>query len=312
MPHKVAVISEFGDEGVDAFHERVAGLGYEVAPFVFHDELAIELACAKPYAAIVFAQGEVAEDGLVESLLDLLGIPYIGSSARSRAQAYDRSTLAYAVDSLKLIGGGGLGGAHVPRGVALPLRLYDHWGLRTCLSDIVAGFPGGYPLVVRALHQGKSVDSLAVKAADMLELLEAIDEVHFHGEAVFLQEWVHGVHVSVAVLGQGRDAYALPPVKRGSSTPEPVPLQDLSADEADAQAIRSELERAAVEAHNAYGARGYSRVDLVWDGARACVVEVDLAPALVDGSAFALSCGVAGVTLDAVLRELVEQAAARA
>ena len=89
--------------------------------------------------------------------------------------------------------------------------------------------------------------------------------------------------VTVPVLGSGWDAYALPPVEivakeasairspahagRGRAVRTCAPAS-LSNDEADAQAIRAEIERAALEVCRAYQVRDLARVDLVWDGAQ--------------------------------------------
>ena len=80
-----------------------------------------------------------------------------------------------------------------------------------------------------------------------------------------VEQWVEGVEMAVSVLGTGWDAYALPPVeivaKSGRYDTEarmtpgaveyfaPVRPASLAQDEADAQAIRAEIERAALEVY---------------------------------------------------------------
>ncbi|MFR3091338.1 MAG: hypothetical protein ACLTMP_06050 [Eggerthella lenta] len=81
----------------------------------------------------------------------------------------------------------------------------------------------------------------------------------------------------------------------------------LSNDEADAQAIRAEIERAALEVCRAYQVRDLARVDLVWDGAQARVLEVDVSPSLAESSPFSLACEASGLSLSGVLNELVSQ-----
>ena len=91
----------------------------------------------------------------------------------------------------------------------------------------------------------------------------------------------------------------------------PVRLESLSPDESQAQAIRSEIERAAVEVYQAYGCRDLARVDIIWDGARAKVLEIDVSPGMGPLSGFPMACTAAGLSLEAVLNELLDQAVYR-
>ena len=155
------------------------------------------------------------------------------------------------------------------------------------------------------------------------QLGEAVSDALSFDDSVIIEQWIDGVEVTVPVLGSGWDAYALPPVeivaKEGfcdtvaCRTPgavelfAPVRPASLSNDEADAQAIRAEIERAALEACRAYQVRDLARVDLVWDGAQARVLEVDVSPSLAESSPFSLACEASGLSLSGVLNELVSQ-----
>ena len=138
-----------------------------------------------------------------------------------------------------------------------------------------------------------------------------------------IEQWVEGVEMAVSVLGTGWDAYALPPVEivptKGLYGTEarmepgavqyfaPVRPASLSDDEGDAQAIRAEIERAALEVYRAYNARDLARIDLIWDGAQARVFEVNVSPGMAERSLFPAACAAAGLSLSSVLNELVSQ-----
>lgn len=116
--------------------------------------------------------------------------------------------------------------------------------------------------------------------------------------------------MAVSVLGNGWDAYALPPVeivaKSGMFDTEarmtpgaveyfaPVRPASLSQDEAEAHAIRAEIERAALEVYRAYNVRDLARIDLIWDGAQARVFEVNVSPGMAESSLFPAACAAAG------------------
>lgn len=86
----------------------------------------------------------------------------------------------------------------------------------------------------------------------------------------------------------------------------PVRLESLLHDESTAQAIRSEIERAALEVYRAFGMEGYGCVDLIWDGAQAQVLEVNVTPSLAERSVFSVACEASGLSIPAVLDRLIE------
>ena len=73
-----------------------------------------------------------------------------------------------------------------------------------------------------------------------------------------------------------------------------VPIDDLSA-------------RALDAGWGSLKVRDLARVDLVWDGAQARVLEVDVSPSLAESSPFSLACEASGLSLSGVLNELVSQ-----
>ena len=81
----------------------------------------------------------------------------------------------------------------------------------------------------------------------------------------------------------------------------------LSNDEGDAQAIRAEIERAALEVYRAYNVQDLARIDLIWDGAQARVFEVNVSPGMAESSLFPAAAKAAGLSLPSVLNELVSQ-----
>ena len=148
-----------------------------------------------------------------------------------------------------------------------------------------------------------------------------------YDEAVNIEQWVDGVELSVSILGTGWDAHALPPVeivaregfydaaaRMADDAVEffcPVRDESLSPNAADAQAIRAEIERAALEVYRAYSVRDLGRVDLIWDGGAARCFEVDVSPGMTERSLFPMACAAAGLSLPAVLDTLVNEAYAR-
>ena len=139
---------------------------------------------------------------------------------------------------------------------------------------------------------------------------------------------MEGVHLTVGILGDADDLQVLPPVEVvrndrvvldeergiGRTTTDyfaPVRLDSLSTELEQAQAIRNEIERTALDAYFACGCRDLATIDLVWDGARARVLGVDTAPTLGAGDIVPLACEAANIALADVLDALVAIAVER-
>ncbi len=329
MPYKVAVLMggasverEFSFASGKAICEALERCGHQVVTVEPDEDLVKTLRAECPDVAINALQGKDGEDGSIQALMELLSIPLVGSPADVCRHTWDKASAASA---LRRYLAGEIGAAAPVSGVIVSRQVYESFGIKDAFDLIEEKTVAGYPLVVKPLHQGLALGMSKVNAED--ELAPAIEEALEFDDEVLVQEWVEGVQLSVAVLGEGPDALALPPVEIAAESGvydtqarldeetvefyAPVRLESLSADEFDAQAIRSEIERAAIEVHRAYGARDLSRVDVIWDGARARVIEIDVVPGFAAGSAFPKSCEAAGLSVDAVLNELLDQAVFR-
>ena len=311
MTYKIAVLVNGAPgparEGAHAVEEALEKAGHQVASYEPDDTLAATLRSTKPQVIYNGVEGRLG--GALSELAALLEIPVIGSGAHARRAADDVTKLP------EVLGGfyaGFDGCASAVDGVVVDRVLFERGGVQSILDTVVEKIPSGFPLAVKPAR-GMSGAGVA-RVEDLDQLRAALPLALALDERVVVQEWVEGVHMSVSVLGDIEDPYALPPVEivpAGDGTADfyaPVRLESLSADETMAQAVRSEVERAAVEAVAAFGCRDIACVDIVWDGARAKVLQVDANPDFSEDSLFLKGCQVAGIGLDALLAELLEQA----
>jgi D-alanine-D-alanine ligase len=143
-------------------------------------------------------------------------------------------------------------------------------------------------------------------------------------DEVVVQEWVEGVEFSVTVIGDAGDETVLPPVEivpvRGifdtnarldADTVDyycPPRMESLSNDASEAESIRSECERAAIEVYRAFACRDIARIDMVWDGAAPRVLDVKVFPGLTDTSLVPMAIKAAGVDFGVLVDEMVKVA----
>ena len=212
-----------------------------------------------------------------------------------------------------------------PQGICIARDAFKDMGAATALDLVEERVHGGYPVAVKPAHGGSAMGVHRVDDIDHLG--EAILDALSYDDHVVIEQWIEGVELAVSVIGTGWDAHALPPVeivpKRGlydtaarmdASLVDyyaPVRNESLSSNEADAQAIRAEIERAVLEVYRAYGLRDLGRIDLIWDGAQARVMETNVSPGMTETSLFPAACKAGGLSLSAVLNELVNNAKER-
>ena len=126
---------------------------------------------------LVLLHGPHGEDGTVQGLLELAGIPYVGPGVLASALCMDKDVFK-----------------QVMRAQEIPVA--QHVALR--LGDPVVN-PFGYPVFVKPARLGSSVGISKVRAMDELEA--AVELARRHDEKVLVEEFVPGIEVEVAVLG---------------------------------------------------------------------------------------------------------------
>ncbi len=324
MGYKVAVLTDAdGGAGTAQVCAALGQAGHEVLALPCDASLAGKLRAARPEVAYLALGGRRGEDGAVRGLLELLGVPCVGSAAAVCRGVWDKAALAHTL--AEAVGRGELGSG-MPATLCLARACLDELGAADAF-DLVAEFiPGGYPLCVKP---ARGTGAAGVRKVDGQDgLADALRAALEHDDEALVQEWVEGVELAVCVVGDLDDLQVLPAVEvvpreaaffdgacRRDGAPverhAPVRPASLHADRSEAEAIRSEVERTAVDAYLACGCRDLGCVDLVWDGARARVIDVNLAPDMAPGSPLPLACAAAQIEpselLDALVRVAVER-----
>lgn len=295
--------------------------GHRAVPLDTNEQLVPTLRSERPDVVYNALHGKHGEDGTIQSLLEFLEIPFVGSPASVCHRSWNKDALHSSLIKYRDISGEVDSVASWPPGVFIAKDAFKSMGAAMALDLVAQRIPGGYPVCVKPAHGGSALGIHRVESQEQLG--EAILDALSYDDAVNIEQWVEGVELAVAIVGTGWDAQALPPVeitakgdffdaeaRMDSSLVEfhcPVRLASLSQDEAEAQAIRAEIERAALEVYRAYSVVDLGRIDMIWDGGAARCFEVDVSPGMTDNSLFPAAIKAAGLSLSAVLDELVSQ-----
>ena len=167
----VAVAQALNEQGFDA-RSIVLGPG---------DDALTMLAGADMDAAFLALHGKLGEDGCVQGLLELLGIPYTGSSVLSSALAMDK------LKSKELFR---LHNVPTP-----PYYVYDQ-ATAADIAEVHGSF--GFPVVVKPRREGSSIG--VSRANDMAELCEAVELALAFDSSVLVERFVQAREVGVGIL----------------------------------------------------------------------------------------------------------------
>lgn len=300
--------------------EALEEAGHTVVPLDTNADLVPTLRAEKPQVAYIALHGKHGEDGTIQSLLEFLDIPFVGASADVCRKSWNKATLLPTLELYRDCTGEGLVSS-VPVGFYFARDSFTDMGAATALDLIEERVCGGYPLAVKPARGGSALGVHQVSSSE--ELAEALLDAFSYDEGVIIQQWISGVELAVSILGEGFDAHALPPVeivpRDGLYTSQarqtrdaveffvPVRNKSLSENEQEAQAIRAEIERAALEVYRAYDVKDLGRVDLIWDGAQAQILELDVSPGMTELSLFPAACEASGISLPAMFDSLVSR-----
>jgi D-alanine-D-alanine ligase len=250
----------------------------------------------------IAVHGRFGEDGTVQGVCELLGLPYIGSDITATAICFDK------VMAKRLFRAEGL---HTPPWRTVPAAPDGPFPIAEPMQTVAAEL--GYPLVVKPRHGGSTIGLSIVREPAGLVAAHATAAVH--GE-VLCESFIAGMEVTVGVVGDN----ALPTLEIISNRP----LYDYAAKYTAGQsrhiiparlpeAQRRACQDAALRAHRSLGCRDLSRVDVIVDAeGTPWVLEVNAIPGLTELSLLPDAARAAGMAFADLCEGLVRRAMDRA
>ncbi|RFU21017.1 D-alanine--D-alanine ligase family protein [Geodermatophilus marinus] len=265
------------------------------------------LAAARADAVFIALHGATGEDGSLRAVLDLAGVPYVGSPAAACRLAWDKPAAKGVVRSA---------GLTTPDWVALPHSTFRELGAGAVLDLIVARL--GLPLMVKPASGGSALG--AQKVARVEDLPAAMVSCFAYGDTVLVERFVDGVELALGVVDLGEGPQALPAVE---ITPESgvfdytaryTPgLTEYHAPARVPDDVAARAAALAVEVHRVLGLADLSRTDaIVSPDGEVHFLEVNVSPGLTETSMYPMALEAAGHSLGDVLARLLTRRAATA
>lgn len=280
--------------------------GVEVTSYDFDRNLLHQLERDKVAVAIPTLHGQFGEDGEIQTLLELIGLPFVGSDSRACRVAFDKGT------SREILRRAGI---PVPDSVGLSAQTFRDIGASALMAHVMDRL--GDRVVVKPTRGGSA---LGVTGVDGLSELPSalVGTYAYYGEAL-IERFHPGADVSVVVRDTEAGPDALAPIEidfvKGHEfdfsaryTAEYVGLRKPDFDEG----LLVALGETAVAVHRLLGLRDLSRTDFIVDPDGSFVVlEAAITPGATETSVMPFACLESGTSLGAVLVDLIQQALTR-
>jgi D-alanine-D-alanine ligase len=280
-------------------------LGHEVVPIDVGSDLIERLRAVAPDAAFVAMHGRDGEDGTVQELLEILGIPYTGSGVLACSRTIDK------VLAKLLLGEAGL---PTPEFFSFNETAFDRLGAAQTLPAIEERLD--FPIVVKPAHGGSALGIKFARTAG--DVPGALVSAFSYDDRVLLERHVAGRDLAVSIVEGPDGPVALPVVE---ALPQGEDFYDFEAryeigrtrfvcpaelsPEATARA-----QEIALAVYGVLGLYGFGRVDLMLEepSGELYVLEANAIPGLTETSLLPQAADAAGMEFDQLIARVLELA----
>jgi D-alanine-D-alanine ligase len=276
-------------------------LGHEVVAIDVGHDLVAALRESSPDAAFICLHGRDGEDGTVQELLEIVGVPYTGSGVSACMRCADKVVAKHALRDA---------GLPTPDFFSFSETAFKQLGAADTLPAIEERL--GFPVVVKPADQGSA---LGIRfAADAGAVPAALVAAFSYSQKVLLERAIAGRELAVAILADE----ALPIV-------EAIPIgEDFYDFEARYEIGRTEfvcpadlgdevtarVQALALDVHQLLGCRGLSRVDMMLDAdLEPWVLEADTIPGMTETSLVPQAADAAGIGFDELVARILADVA---
>ncbi|MDN5347380.1 MAG: D-alanine-D-alanine ligase [Clostridia bacterium] len=286
----------------EAVYQALSIRNHEVKKLEISDRIAAELQSFRPEVVFIAAHGKPGEDGTIQGLLEILGLPYTGSRVLASALAMDkiaskRIFLATDIPTPEFM----VFGAQEIRDLT-PVKV---------AAQIIE--ETGLPAVIKAPTQGSTIGTYIVREEGKLP--EAIEAALQYDSRILAERFVPGPEITAAVLGND-DPVVLPLIEIISRTgfydyqaKYTAGLSEHLIPPRLPEKVQKEIRDLALRTYKTLGCRGFARIDfIVEDGQKPKVLEVNTVPGLTEVSLFPDAARAAGMGFADLVEKIISLA----
>lgn len=263
--------------------------------FDLNRENAGEIIESKPDIVFIALHGKGGEDGCIQGLLELAGIPYTGPGVSSSAVCMDK------IFTKRILENAGL-----PTAKFVVYRREECENISKVIDDIIDKI--GLPMVLKSPCQGSSIGVVIVKGKE--DMSNAIEEVFTYGDYLLAERFVDGTEITLPIMGN--EELTVLPVIEITSERE---FYDYTSKYTPGlchhiipACIDTKTEKQVIEigkrAYHLLNCCGLARIDFIVDKTQGPqIIEINTSPGMTDMSLFPDAARYVGVSYE----ELVER-----
>ena len=261
---------------------------------------------SKPDAAVIALHGGRGENGAVQGVLELAGIPYLGTRSHDCRLSWDKPTAKTLVQRAGFL---------TPNWLTLSHNTFRDLGAGALIDALVGHL--GLPLMLKPHQGGSALGASVVRSAP--EVPGALVQAFAYGDVVLVEQFVEGTELAITVVDGADGPRALPAVEivpdSGVFDYESRYTAGLTTYHTPARAtpaVTAAAAALAIGAHRALALQDVSRTDAIADtSGRVHFLEVNVSPGLTETSMLPMSVESAGEDLGSLYAGLIEVAIAR-
>jgi len=290
-----------------AIYQSLQELGYSAAPIDISKDIVNTLKKEKIKFAFLALHGGIGENGAMQGMLEVLGIPYTGSGVLASALAMDKE----ASKKIFLYHGLAVAPFIVVRRPTKKSGAGKGVSRYAPTSNVGLKIDFGLPWVVKPVAEGSSIGVSIVK--DEKDLASCLDKAFAFDQRAMIEKFIPGKEIHIGILGQkvlggvevrpSLEFYNYEAKYTSGLTDYIIPP------EIDASVYESAKD-AALKAHMALGCSGASRVDFRIDETSGIphVLEVNTLPGMTTTSLLPKIAKSAGMSFSDLLEEIIRLA----
>ncbi|MDI6822324.1 MAG: D-alanine--D-alanine ligase [Actinomycetota bacterium] len=285
----------------DALKEK----GYKVIQLDINENLVNNLLREHVELVYIALHGKYGEDGTVQELLEILGVPYTGPGVYSSIVGFDK-VLSKEIFQIE--------GIPTPKFYALSSGSFKEMGASGVLGEVIKKI--GLPIVVKPACQGSALGIKFVKTPE--ELPSALIGALSYDDKVLLEEYIKGKEVAVSIIG--------------NANPKPLPvveivpkkeffdfesmytmgMTDYFVPARISKELTEKVQNTAVKVHRILRCRDVSRVDMIiGEDDVPYVLELNTSPGMTETSLLPMAAKAAGMEFPDLVDKLVRLALER-
>lgn len=276
-------------------HAALRSRGVDAHLFDTGEHTLSELAQQGFDRVFIALHGRYGEDGTLQGALELLGIPYTGSGPMASSLAMDKIMTKR---------------VWLEAGLPTPgyVELTSHEQVPAAAASL------GLPMMMKPPHEGSTLG--IVKVSEESALLEGYQHASRFDEVVLAEQFITGRELTVAILGRGPQARALPLIEIVAPGGNYDYQNKYFSDDTKylcpapiAPGLASQIAELSVRAYRALGCEGWGRADVILDAQdRPWLIEMNTSPGMTGHSLVPMAAKAVGMDYPELCMHILSEA----